>query len=139
MTEHVHRDEWCAKCVEHGVVEEVRRNLDTPAPLEDQKDAEKGWYEARLRGEMLDGVWPGWREGKPQPSPAPLDEDVDGVDCDWDERGKCRCRAATPAPLDVDRLIAHLRQQVRNDSESAAWRHGVEYAIECIESAATGG
>jgi hypothetical protein len=41
-----------------------------------------------------------------------------------------------PAPLDVERLIAHLRQQVRNDSESAAWRHGVEYAIECIESAA---
>jgi len=50
----------------------------TPAPLDDQKDAEKGWYEARLRGEMLDGVWPGWREGKPQPSPAPLDDPVRG-------------------------------------------------------------
>ena len=52
--------------------------LATPAPLDDQKDAEKGWYEARLRGEMLDGVWPGWREGKPQPSPAPLDDPVRG-------------------------------------------------------------
>ena len=41
-----------------------------------------------------------------------------------------------PGTLDVERLIAHLRQQVRNDSDSAAWRHGVEYAIECIESAA---
>lgn len=24
---HVHDGEWCAKCVEHGVVEEVRRNM----------------------------------------------------------------------------------------------------------------
>jgi hypothetical protein len=43
------------------------------------------------------------------------------------------------ATLDVPKLIAHLRQQVRNDSESASWRHGVEYAIECIESAARDG
>jgi len=28
-TGHVHRGEWCAKCVEHGVVEEVRRNQAT--------------------------------------------------------------------------------------------------------------
>jgi len=31
---HVHRGEWCAKCVEHGFVEEVRRNRATPAPLD---------------------------------------------------------------------------------------------------------
>ena len=31
---HVHRGEWCAKCVEHGLVEEVRRNRATPAPLD---------------------------------------------------------------------------------------------------------
>jgi hypothetical protein len=31
---HVHEGEWCAKCVEHGVAEEVRRNAAAHEPLD---------------------------------------------------------------------------------------------------------
>jgi len=49
----------------------------------------------------------------------------------------CECHvAATPpqrAALDVEALTAFLRQQVRNDTDSSAWRS----AIECIEGRIT--
>jgi hypothetical protein len=34
------------------------------ATIDDQrKDAQKGWYEAKVRGEILDVIAPGWRRG----------------------------------------------------------------------------
>jgi hypothetical protein len=68
-----------------------------------KKDAEKGWYEARIRGEMLDDVWPGWRKGKPR-----------------------------PVLLDDEWLVTILQSDADNTNRDQMWRYGVKHALTLV-------
>jgi len=72
VVSHVHEGEWCAKCVEHGVAEEVRRG---PVALEiaaNDVEALEGWEgcgdigchwsDSVSRAEVLAILRPTWGE-----------------------------------------------------------------------------